>query len=247
MKRYPVDKLQVTSVENRQQMGAVAAQEAAEVLRNIIAQKGHAVAMFAAAYSQSEVLSGLVASDVDWTKVTAFHMDNYIGLPLDAPQQFSSFLNEYLFGKLSFGQVYLMGNTEDDAPRYAALLRDHPLDVCFLGVGENGHLAFNDPHVADFNDPLLVKKVELDEVCRNQQVRDKCFATLEDVPHYALTVTIPALLSAGEIFCAVPALPKADAVRAMLTGPVSESCPASILRRHPSARLYLDPDSSSKL
>ncbi|MEA4998193.1 MAG: glucosamine-6-phosphate deaminase [Candidatus Limiplasma sp.] len=244
---YYVDQLLVTTFENRQQMGATAAQEAAEVLRTIIAKKGHAVAMFAAAFSQSEVLSGLVASDVDWTRVTAFHMDNYIGLPLDAPQQFSSFLTQYLFGKLPFGQVHLLGNTEDDALRYAALLEENPLDVCFLGVGENGHLAFNDPHVADFNDPLLVKRVELDEVCRNQQVRDKCFATLEDVPRSALTVTIPALLSAKEIFCTVPALPKADAVRAMLTGPVSESCPASILRRHPSTRLYLDPDSSSKL
>lgn len=247
MKEYTVDKLLVKIYEDRQQMGAAAAREAAEVLRRMIAQKGRAVVMFAAAYSQSEVFSGLVAEDVDWTKVTAFHMDNYIDLPMAAPAQFSNFLTRYLFEKLPFGHVHLMGNTKEDAERYAALLKDNPLDVCFMGVGENGHLAFNDPHVADFNDPYQVKVVELDEVCRLQQVRDKCFDTYEEVPPYALTATIPALLSAEEIFCVVPAQPKAQAVHNMLTGPVSESCPASILRTHPSARLYLDADSASEL
>jgi len=247
MQEFTVDLLLVKHFNNRMEMGAAAAREAAETLRRVIHQKRHAVVMFAAAYSQQEVLAGLITADVDWASVTAFHMDNYIGLPESAPQQFSNFLTRHLFSKLPFGQVHLMGNAESDAPRYAALLRDNPIDVCFMGVGENGHIAFNDPHVADFHDPLLVKPVTLDLVCRNQQVRDQCFATLALVPQYALTATIPALFSAREIFCVVPATPKAEAIRHMLKEPVSEACPASILRRHPSARLYLDADSASLL
>ena len=247
MKQWNVDHLQVKQYANRATMGATAAQEAAQTLNRLLSRHGHINVMFAAAPSQLEVLAGLVAAPVDWSRVNAFHMDNYIGLPLDAPAQFSSFLTRHLFSRLPFGQVFLMGNTPEDAPRYAALLAKHPLDVCFMGVGENGHLAFNDPAMADFADPFAVKQVELDEVCRNQQVRDGCFATLADVPLHALTATIPTLMSAAEVFCVVPALPKADAVRRMLTGAVEEACPASVLRRHVSARLYLDADSASKL
>ena len=247
MNEWNVDRLQVKRYDNRQAMGAAAAADAVQTLNRLLATRGRVNVMFAAAPSQLEVLAGLVAATVDWSRVNAFHMDNYIGLPLDAPAQFSSFLTRHLFSRVPFGQVFLMGNTPEDAPRYAALLAKHPLDVCFMGVGENGHLAFNDPAMADFADPLAVKRVELDEICRNQQVRDGCFATLADVPLYALTATIPTLTSATEVFCAVPALPKAEAVRRMLTGVVEEACPASVLRRHPSARLYLDADSASLL
>lgn len=247
MKEFRVDQLLVRQYGTRREMGAQAARDAAETLRALLARREEINVMFAAAYSQSELLSGLVASDVDWSRVNAFHMDNYIDLPADAPQQFSNFLTRYLFGLVPFRQVFLMGDTEADAPRYAALLWSHPLDVCFMGVGENGHIAFNDPDMADFHDPLLVKRVELDLMCRNQQVHDKCFETLEQVPRYALTATVPALTSADAVFCVVPALSKADAVRAMLTEPVREACPASILRRHPNARLYLDADAASRL
>lgn len=244
---FLVDRLLVKRYHNREAMGAAAASDAAETLRGLLAQKASINVMFAAAYSQSELLEGLVAADVDWSRVNAFHMDNYIGLPADAPQQFSNFLTRYLFGKLPFGQVFLMGDTQADAPRYAQLLGEHPLDVCFMGVGENGHLAFNDPDVADFEDPLAVKRVALDEVCRTQQVHDGCFATLAQVPRYALTATLPTLTSAAEVFCVVPAPAKAEAVRRMLREPVARACPASILRRHPSARLYLDADSAALL
>lgn len=247
MKEYSVDRLRVQQYQTRGEMGAAAAGEAAAVLRTLIAQKGRVNVMFAAAYSQMELLNGLAASDVDWTCVHAFHMDNYIGLPEDAPQQFSTFLTTHLFGKLPFGQVSLMGCAQTDAERYAALLRAHPLDVCFMGVGENGHIAFNDPAMADFHDPLPVKKVELDEVCRTQQVHDGCFETLSQVPKYALTATIPTLMSAWAVFCVVPAPAKAEAVRRMLREPIAEACPASILRRHPNATLYLDADAAAKL
>lgn len=127
--------------------------------------------------------------------------------------------------------------------RYDRILAGNPVDVVFMGIGENGHIAFNDPHVADFNDPLRIKKVDLDLTCRTQQVHDGCFATLGEVPEYALTLTIPALVAADRIFCVVPAATKADAVRATVLGPVTEKVPATVLRHHPDATLYVDSDS----
>ena len=247
MKTFMKDRLRVMIYDDRDTMGKSASEDGAKVIKEIILQKGFANIMFAAAPSQLELLDGLVHSDVDWRKVHAFHMDNYIGLEEDAPQQFSNFLTRYLFGLVSFGSVQLMGSTEGDVTRYADILRNNPLDVCFMGIGENGHIAFNDPPVADFHDPLLVKKVKLDEVCRMQQVHDKCFTSLEKVPLYAITATIPALMSAREIFCVVPAASKADAVRHTLCDEISTACPASILRTHPAARLYLDKDSAEAL
>lgn len=247
MKHFAVDNLNVYIYDTRAQMGASAAEEGAQAIRRAIERKGSANVMFAAAFSQAELLEGLIGSDVDWSRVNAFHMDNYLGLADDAPQQFSQFLTHYLFRHLPFGSVNLMGSDASDAERYAKLLEDNPLDVCFMGIGENGHIAFNDPAEADFHDPKAVKTVQLDEVCRMQQVHDGCFQALGDVPTHALTVTIPALLSAREIFCVVPALSKADAAERMLRGPVSESCPCSILRTHDAARLYLDEQSASKL
>jgi len=247
MKSLTVDKLNVCIYDNRAQMGAAAAADGAVALRRVIEEKGSANVMFAAAFSQAELLEGLIASDVDWTKVNAFHMDNYLGLADDAPQQFSQFLTHYLFRHLPFGSVHLMGSEAADARRYAGLLAKNPLDVCFMGIGENGHIAFNDPAEADFSDPETVKTVQLDEICRMQQVHDSCFPSLEDVPTHALTVTIPALMSAKEIFCVVPARAKARAAERMLRGPVEEGCPCSILRTHGAARLYLDRDSASEL
>ena len=126
-------------------------------------------------------------------------------------------------------------------------LKEHPIDICVLGVGENGHVAFNDPPVADFNDTRLVKPVKLDPVCRQQQVNDGCFASMEQVPEYAMTVTVPGLMAARALFCVVPAPTKAQAIARLINGQISESCPASILRLQKSARLYLDPDSAGQL
>lgn len=247
MNHLTVDRLDVFIYDTRADMGAAAAKDGAQAIRRVIEKKGRANVMFAAAPSQAELLAGLIASDVDWTKVHAFHMDNYLGLADDAPQQFSRFLTREIFGHLPFGSVNLMGGEAADAERYAQLLAENPLDVCFMGIGENGHIAFNDPAEADFNDPKAVKTVQLDETCRMQQVHDGCFPTLTDVPTHALTVTIPALTSAKEIFCVVPAITKANAAERMLRGPVSEACPCSILRTHAAAKLYLDKESASKL
>jgi glucosamine-6-phosphate deaminase len=185
---------------------------------------------------------------IDWNKVTAFHLDEYIGLLPDGPQSFGHFLQVRLFEKVHPGHVYyLNGMAEDldaECKRYAGLLRNHSLDVACIGIGENGHLAFNDPPFANFQDPLLVKVVELDLVSRKQQVRDGCFQNLEEVPQKAITLTIPAILSAKFIYCMVPGPTKAEAVKRTLQDSVSTDCPATILRKRENAILFLDRDSA---
>ena len=185
--------------------------------------------------------------------MNAFHMDEYIGLAPDAPQGFANFLRAAIFTKVPFRSVNCLDGTAAsrdpaaECARYSQLLRRFPVDITCMGIGENGHIAFNDPPVADFDDPALVKPVALDEICRNQQVHDGCFATLDDVPTHALTLTVPALMHAAQVFCVVPAATKARAVRDTLLGDIRTACPASILRRHPAATLYLDADSASLL
>lgn len=252
LRTFDVDALRVNVFSSRGQMGAASAQEGAAALRAALREKETVNVMFAAAPSQQELLDALIdAQGIEWPRVHAFHMDNYVGLPDDAPQQFSRFLKDRLFDRLPFGAVYCMyaGQTDplEEASRYAQLLRDHPIDLCFMGVGENGHIAFNDPSVAQFGDPLRVKLVELDDMCRGQQVHDGCFDTISAVPTHALTATITQLMSARRVICTVPDKKKAHAIRDMLKNPVSERCPASVLRRHPHAVLYLDRDASSLL
>jgi glucosamine-6-phosphate deaminase len=228
-------------------MGAVAADEIAAELRHLLASQNQVRMVFAAAPSQSEVLASLVAAkDVDWRRVVAFHMDEYIGLPPEAPQRFGNWLGRNIFDLLPFAEVHRMmpgADPEATARDYATMLNEAPIDIVQLGIGVNGHIAFNDPPVADFNDPLDVKVVELDQVCRQQQVDDDCFSTLGDVPFQAITITIPRLLRAGKLFCMVPGEVKRNAVRGTLEGPISTDCPASILRRVDNCILYLDPGS----
>ena len=232
-------------------MGEAAAAEAAAHLRALLSAQKEVRAIFAAAPSQNEFLEALCKEPgIDWTRVIALHMDEYVGLPADAPQGFGNFLRRAIFDKLPFGKVEYIGsegNPEELMARYDAILADGKVDVVFMGIGENGHIAFNDPHVADFNDPSRIKKVDLDLKCRNQQVHDGCFARLEDVPEYALTLTVPALFAADRLFCVVPAPTKADAVKATVEGPIGEKCPATVMRLHKDATLYLDPDSAAKL
>lgn len=233
-------------------MGLVAAHETAKMMRKFLAEKQEIAMIFAAAPSQNEFLAELIKMpDLDWTRVLAFHMDEYIGLPEDAPQRFGKFLKEAIFDKLPFKQInYLDGNATDlqtEIERYTNLLKQHPVDITCMGIGENGHLAFNDPPVADFKDPVLVKIVELDDICRQQQVNDGCFSHFDAVPTQALTLTIPALLNAKWISCVVPAKSKAKAVKETLTAKISSECPASILRTHDAANLYLDPDAAGKI
>ncbi len=251
-REFKKDKLEIKCYGSRESMGEAAACDAANTVRELLKQKDEVNMIFAAAPSQNEMLAALIREKgIDWTRVNAFHMDEYIGLPADAPQGFGNFLKERIFSRLPLKSVhYLNGqctNREAECRRYSELLEAFPVDVVCLGIGENGHIAFNDPSVADFHDSKLVKVVGLDSVCRGQQVHDGCFKELADVPTHALTLTIPALTRGKHMFCVVPASTKAQAVRRMVEGDIAEACPASILRLHEHAVLYLDGESSSLL
>jgi len=225
-------------------MGAAAARAVAQELKQRLARQDRVRMVFAAAPSQLEFLAALVAqTDIDWSRVTAFHMDEYIGLAADSPARFSHFLDVHLFDKVKPGQVHRIRPAPDPrqcCEHYAQRLADWPLDVVCLGIGENGHLVFNDPPVADFADPLRVKIVTLDETCRQQQVNDGCFPTLASVPSQAITLTIPALLSADRLFCIVPGARKTQALQALRHAPLSTDWPATSLREHPHCVLYTD-------
>ncbi|MGV8095416.1 MAG: glucosamine-6-phosphate deaminase [Mangrovibacterium sp.] len=245
---------QVFILENRDELGKIAAGKVAETIRNLLIKKPEISMVFGAAPSQNEFFFYLTSeNNVDWSRVHAFHMDEYIGLPAGSEQSFRTYLDEHVFSKVPFKSVhYINGNVageeiEKECERYTQLLKKHPVDISCLGIGENGHIAFNDPHNADFGDKKWVKVVDMDQACRQQQVNDGCFGSLEKVPTHAITLTIPALLSGTHLFCAVPSRAKAVAVKNTIYGKVSEKCPASILRLHPSVKLFLDADSSSLL
>ena len=243
---FQKDRLTVKGYHDREAMGHAAGLEIAECLRRLLAEKEEVNVIFAAAPSQNETLWTLREQPLDWHRINAFHMDEYIGLAAEAPQCFSNFLEEAIFGKVPFKRVFKLNPANDpeaEVERYSALLRQYPADVVCMGIGENGHIAFNDPGVADFADPAAVKRAKLDEVCRTQQVHDGCFATLQDVPREALTLTVPTLMAGKHLFCMVPAATKRQAVERMLTEPVSETCPCTVLRTHPNAILYCDSDS----
>lgn len=252
IKTLTADKLRVEVYSNRQTMGEAAAKAVAESMKELIAKQGSVTMAFAAAPSQNEFLATLIqTSDIDWSKVIAFHLDEYIGLPAEAPQRFTRFLKEHLFDQVKPGKVYYMDGTASDPEkeclRYSSLLQEHPIDIACIGIGENGHIAFNDPAVADFNDPKIIKIVEMDLKCRQQQVNDGCFEALDKVPTNALSMTIPTIMSAEKIFCIVPGTTKSEAVAKTINGKITTECPASILRQHEQAILYLEPDSAEKL
>jgi glucosamine-6-phosphate deaminase len=240
--------MNVCLAESRAELGALAAHDIGAALRSVLHEQPHLRMILAAAPSQSEMLAALLREpDIDWQRVTAFHMDEYIGLEDDAPERFGLWLRREFFDHVPLAKVNLInpGNDPEAACRaYASMLAEGPIDVVLLGVGTNGHLAFNDPP-ADLNDPVAVKVVELDEMCREQQVLDACFASLDKVPRKAVTLTIPALLGGRELFCCVPGRHKSAAVKAMMEAPISGSCPATALRTHPRCTVYLDRESSS--
>lgn len=249
-RRMKVDSLAVEVFADRAGLGKAAGKAAAEAIKEAIARKGEARVIFAAAPSQNETLETLrTEPGIDWSKVTALHMDEYVGLPSDSSARFSRYLKSHIFDRLPFGAVYLLDDpalalsSEELLARYEKLLAAGEIDLVVMGIGENGHIAFNDPAVADFNDNKAVKIVDLDDVCRQQQVNDGCFPNFDAVPKQAITLTVPTLFHAKRLVCAVPGATKRAAVRRTLTGAVSCECPATILRRHPKATLYVDDDS----
>ena len=242
-------RLAVEIHRDRAALGKAAARSVAAYLQGTIARNGKARVIFACAPSQNELYEALLDSticgvSVDWSKVTAFHMDDYVGLTAAHEQSFRHYLQEHFLKRVKIGSFHPLPAEDPDRDKvcaeYSALLSEEPIDLICLGVGENGHIAFNDPPVADFDDPHLVKVVELDLECRQQQVNDGCFPTLADVPRQAFTLTTPVFRQAKKLSIHVPGERKAAAIKATLEGPVSTHCPASILRQHPDAILYID-------
>lgn len=249
MRTFTKDKLSVQIYDSRAEMGAAAARDISACIHKLLEAKEEINIIFAAAPSQNEVLASLVADKtIPWDRINAFHMDEYVGISPEAPQGFALFLRRAIFDKVPFRSVNLIDCTAEpnaEAARYSELLKNHPTDIVCMGIGENGHIAFNDPHVADFNDSKAVKVVDLDEVCRMQQVHDGCFASLDEVPKYALTLTVTTLASADYRFCVVPAATKANAVKNTVLGEIGEACPATVLRIKDNSILYCDADSAS--
>src|SRR5256885_14154181 len=249
---FRADNLNVYVYESRNLMGKAAASVIAAEIRRGIQERGRAVVILASAPSQHEFLADLAeAPDIDWSRVMAFHLDEYLGMDDQAPQSFRRFLIDRLVSKVALGEFNgLRGDMDDgtaESERYSKLLAANPPDFAVLGIGENGHLAFIDPPFCNFDDPQSVKVVELDAVCRAQQVNDGAFATIDDVPRHALSLTIPTIMARPRLFAIVPGPAKREAIKATIEGPVATTCPASILRRHPDAHLFIDRDSASLL
>ena len=251
VKKGTAGKLNVMIFENRQQLGEDAANAVAEKINELLQTQQMVNVIFAAAASQNEFLATLIALDIEWQRVNAFHMDEYIGLPEGAKQHFSYFLGEKIFNQVPFANVFcLNGSTEDteaECARYTELLLKYPTDITCMGIGENTHLAFNDPYIADFNEDKLVKVVELAHESKQQQVNEDCFDHVSQVPSYAYTLTVPALLKAKVIYSMVPGPSKAEAVFHTLNDEISEKYPSTILRTLPNAYLFLDKDSAANL
>lgn len=250
--KLKADKLNVKVYETRQMMGEASSGEMSVVLKRLLREKEEVNIIFAAAPSQNEFLETLVSlKEIEWNRVNAFHMDEYIGLDPKTPQSFGNFLKKRIFDRIVFKSVHLVNgvadNPEQECIRYAELLKNYPTDIVCMGIGENGHIAFNDPHVALFDDPEMVKIVDLDNRCRIQQVNDGCFPTLHDVPTHAITLTIPTILSGRYLFCMVPGKTKKEATTRTIQGKIDPSCPSTILKTHDNAVLYLDIDSAAKV
>ena len=242
-----IPELRLRRLPDAAALGEAAASDIAAALIRRLEARPEVRMIFASAPSQEATLRSLAGRPgIDWARVTAFHMDEYLGLAPGAPQRFGTWLRAVLFDRVPIGAVHLIEPGRDarqTAGAYAGLLAAAPIDLACMGIGVNGHLAFNDPP-ADLGDRSLVKIVELDEVSRRQQVDDGCFATLAEVPSQAITLTVPALLSAAEIYCMVPGARKRAAVTAALHGPIDGRLPASALRAHPRCTLYVDDESA---
>ncbi len=247
-----VGNLKVEAYESTEAMGKAAAAAAAERLRALAERNDTVGVIFATGASQMATLEALTSiPDLPWNKVVGFHMDEYLGISDQHPASFRCYLRERLTDKVRMRDFYWVDgsidNPEETCRRYAELLRQYNPQLCLLGIGENGHLAFNDPAMADFDDPLDIKVVSLDQQCRQQQVNEGWFKTVADVPQQAITLTIPTLLRVPMLIASVPGERKAHIVRRALAEEISTRCPATILRSHPSATVYLDPSSAAEL
>ncbi|MFM7101093.1 MAG: glucosamine-6-phosphate deaminase [Verrucomicrobiota bacterium] len=252
VRHFHVDSLPVLVFRGQEDLAAYMTAAVRDTLQAAIERQGSAAAILATGNSQIRFLQQLAASGgVDWSRVTLFHMDEYLGVPADHPACFRRYMKERVESLVHPRAFHYLGGDADlpldECARYAGLLAAQPIDLCCLGVGENGHLAFNDPPVARFDDPHPVKLVKLDHACKMQQVKEGHFPSLEAVPPYAFTLTIPALLAARKVLCLAPEKRKAAPIQQALRGPVSTECPASVLRTAPHATLLLDLDSAALL
>lgn len=251
MQEFKKDTLVVKIFPDRQSLGVAAANEVASRIKELMESKEVINIIFASAPSQNEFLAELLLKDIAWGRINAFHMDEYLGLSYNHPSSFGYYLKTHIFESVPLKSIqYINGSArlpQLECIRYARLLTEYPVDIVCLGIGENTHLAFNDPHVADFNDPKIVKLVNLDLACRTQQVNDGCFKSLDHVPEYAITITIPALLKADYAYAMVPGKTKARAIQNTIDSEISETYPSTVLRRHKHAELFIDKASAALL
>src|SRR5687767_6160850 len=242
--------MQIKTYVDRLTMSRAAARQAADVLRSTLAARARARIVAATGASQFDFLEALTGADgIDWSRVEMFHLDEYVGLPIDHPASFRRYLLDRLIDKADIGRYHLLDGAHDPADvadRVGRTLAERPVDLAFVGIGENGHLAFNDPP-ADFitDEPYII--VTLDDACRRQQVGEGWFATMDDVPAQAISMSVRQILKSEQILAVVPDARKAAAVKACVEGPISPVAPASILQTHLDTTLYLDRDSAALL
>tara|TARA_R100000935_G_C2842061_1_gene172014 strand:- start:16096 stop:16857 length:762 start_codon:yes stop_codon:yes gene_type:complete len=248
-KSFRIENLSIEIYGQSKEMGAAAADYVTRKLNDAIVKKGGANLILATGASQFSFLEALQTKEIDWGRITVFHLDEYKGISESHPASFRKYLKERILNKVAPKKIYFLNgdaaNLQLEIKNYEEALQAHPIDIACIGIGENGHIAFNDPAVADFQDPKLVKVVELDEACRNQQLGEGWFPSFDDVPKEAVTLTITAIMNCKAISCVVPDERKAQAVYNSLYGDISTSCPASILRTHPETVLFLDKASAS--
>lgn len=248
---FQKDNLQIRVFQDKSKMGEAAAEFVSQHLKEAIQQNGSANLILATGTSQFSFLEAFKQKDIDWGKIKVFHLDEYVGISDQHPASFRKYLKERILDEVHPAQVYFLDgdaeNIEAVIENYGTLLKNNPVDVACIGIGENGHIAFNDPPVADFNDSHIVKIVELDIACRMQQLGEGWFPTFEDVPGKAFSLTIPAIMKSRVISCFVPDERKSEAVYNSLYGEISTTCPASVLRKHPNTVLWLDEPAASKI
>jgi glucosamine-6-phosphate deaminase len=251
LKSFKVDAMNVSVFSDRFEMGKASGKLIAERINTILKQKNEARIIFASAPSQEETLKYLRYDDsIDWSKVSVFNMDEYVGLNKDNPASFGFFLSDRLFNHVRPGEINLIDGTYDPAlecERFSRALAAKPIYNVLLGLGANGHIAFNEPLTADFNDSKIVKLIELDEISRQQQVDEHCFSKIDQVPQKAITITIPAIMSASYLYCMTPGANKRAAVKMVLEGSITNAVPGSIMRRHPNCKMFLDIQSYGKI